>query len=84
VEFHWDKEMFSGNEDITINNCTIEGQGSSSKSYYRWNWRVKDVGEPIIIKTKDGSYGISVKRITAKKNTASSMHSHKMGFINSY
>lgn len=84
VEFHWDKSMFSGNEDITINNCTIEGQGSSSKSYYRWNWRVKDVGEPIIIKTKDGGYGISVKRITAKKNTASSMHSHKMGFINSY
>lgn len=50
-----------------IINQTIEGQGSTATGYYRWNFRWK----------LDEDYG--KRRITAKKNVASSMHSHKMG-----
>ena len=44
-------------------NTPIGGQGTTSMNYFRWNLRWKKT--PI--------------RITAKKNYASSMHSHKMG-----
>lgn len=44
----------------------ITGQGTTSMNYYRWNLRWK----------MDDDYDI---RITAKKNYASSMQSHKMG-----
>lgn len=47
-------------------NQKIEGQGTTSMNYYRWNLRWK----------MDDDYDI---RITAKKNYASSMQSHKMG-----
>ena len=47
-------------------NQTIEGQGTTSMNYFRWNLKWK----------MDDDYGI---RITAKKNYASSMQSHKMG-----
>lgn len=47
-------------------NQPITGQGTTSMNYYRWNLRWK----------MDDDYGI---RITAKKNYASSMQSHKMG-----
>lgn len=47
-------------------NQTISGQGTTSMNYFRWNLRWK----------MDDDYGI---RITAKKNYASSMQSHKMG-----
>lgn len=47
-------------------NQTISGQGTTSMNYFRWNLRWK----------MDNDYGI---RITAKKNYASSMQSHKMG-----
>lgn len=47
-------------------NQTIKGQGTTSMNYFRWNFRWK----------MDNDYGI---RITAKKNYASSMQSHKMG-----
>jgi hypothetical protein len=40
-----------------------EGQGTTAMNYFRWNLRWKT----------------EIVRITAKKNTASSMHSHKMG-----
>lgn len=49
-------------------NVPLEGQGTTAMSYFRWNLRSK---------TDDNeNYNI---RITAKKNVASSMHSHKMG-----
>ena len=50
-----------------IENQTIEGQGTTAMTYARWNFRWK----------LDETY--NKRRITAKKNFASSMHSHKMG-----
>lgn len=54
-------------EDTPINgeylDQMIEGQGTTSMDYWRWNLRSKT----------------DSIRITAKKNYASSMHSHKMG-----
>lgn len=50
-----------------IINQTIEGQGTTAMTYGRWNFRWK----------LDKNY--SKRRITAKKNFTSSMHSHKMG-----
>ena len=47
----------------TYLNTPVSGQGTTSMNYFRWNLRWKKT--PI--------------RITAKKNYASSMHSHKMG-----
>ena len=49
-------------------NVPLEGQGTTAMTYYRWNLRSKT--ENI--------------RITAKKNVASSMHSHKMGATRLY
>lgn len=45
----------------------LEGQGTTAMTYYRWNQRTKT----------SSVYGKF--RITAKKNVASSMHSHKRG-----
>lgn len=56
--------LFSGE---IIENQTIEGQGTTAMTYTRWNFRWK----------LDSTY--NKRRITAKKNFASSMHSHKMG-----
>lgn len=56
--------FFSG---APILNQTIEGQGTTAMTYARWNFRWK----------LDSTY--NKRRITAKKNFASSMHSHKMG-----
>ena len=57
-------ELLSG---IILENQTIEGQGTTAMTYYRWNFRWKL------------SSAYNKRRITAKKNFASSMHSHKMG-----
>lgn len=57
-------ELFS---NTPILNQTIEGQGTTAMTYGRWNFRWKT----------DSTY--DKRRITAKKNVASSMHSHKMG-----
>lgn len=56
--------LFSG---TPILDQTIEGQGTTAMTYARWNFR-----------WKLGS-AYNKRRITAKKNFASSMHSHKMG-----
>lgn len=56
--------LFSG---APILDQTIEGQGTTAMTYARWNFRWK----------LDKAY--NKRRITAKKNFASSMHSHKMG-----
>jgi hypothetical protein len=58
------KSFFSGN---TIYGEKIDGQGTTAQEYYRWNFRWKL------------SENYNKRRITAKKNVASSMHSHKMG-----
>lgn len=56
--------LFSGE---IIENQTIEGQGTTAMTYARWNFRWKLTS------------AYNKRRITAKKNFASSMHSHKMG-----
>lgn len=48
-------------------NVPLEGQGTTAMTYYRWNLRSKT------------SSAYDKFRITAKKNVASSMHSHKRG-----
>ena len=70
----------------------VDGQGTSSKKYWRWNLRGKD-GKQSVATYADGSTTVGyvnltpalkkVKKLTAKKNVASSMHSHKMGSVNS-
>ena len=70
----------------------VDGQGTSSKKYWRWNLRGKD-GKQSVATYADGSTTVGyvnftptlkkVKKFTAKKNFASSMHSHKMGSVNS-
>lgn len=56
--------LFGGN---AILNQTVEGQGTTAMTYAKWNfrWKLNEV--------------YNKRRITAKKNVASSMHSHKMG-----
>lgn len=56
--------FFSG---MRIAGQTVEGQGTTAMTYYRWNFRWK----------MDKAY--NKRRITAKKNVASSMQDHKMG-----
>lgn len=53
-------------------NIPLEGQGTTAMTYYRWNLRSKT------------SSAYDKFRITAKKNVASSMHSHKMGATRLY
>ena len=75
--------------NVRIENAPIDGQGTTSKRYYRWNlrWKLKDAavftyadgtsetGKGYL----DGGQHPKVKKITAKKNVASSMQGHKMG-----
>ena len=62
------KEFFNVDSDgYVIENEKIEAQGTTAMTYARWNFRWK-MGE---------AHG--KRRITAKKNVASAMQSHKMG-----
>ena len=67
IEGELDNEMSALLSGTPILNQTIEGQGTTAMTYFRWNFRWK----------LGSAYG--KRRITAKKNVASSMHSHKMG-----
>ena len=67
VEGELDEEMEELLTGKNITNQVIEGQGTTAMTYGRWNFRWK----------LDKAYG--KRRITAKKNVASSMQSHKMG-----
>ena len=82
--------------NVTVGNIPIDGQGTTSKKYFRWNLRGKTgddttwtyaSGEPATGKKgyfiNDGIHG-KVDRITAKKNIASSPQGHKMGFTGLY
>ena len=78
-----------------IENAPIDGQGTTSMRYYRWNlrWKLKSAA---IFHYADGTSDSGsgyiagkglhpkVSRIVAKKNVASSMHGHKMGACNMY
>ncbi len=81
--------------NIRIDNAPIDGQGTTSMRYYRWNlrWKLKSAALFTYADgtTDSGSGYIAgkglhpkVKRIVAKKNVASSMQGHKMGACNMY
>ena len=81
--------------NFTIENAPCDGQGTTSKRYYRWNlrWKLKDAA---LWTYADGSTSNKsgyfdgngnhpkVNKITAKKNVASSSQGHKMGATNMY
>ena len=82
--------------NVSVGDVSLDGQGTTSKKYYRWNLRAKtgssttwtygdgntDTGKKGYF-VKDGVHG-KVDRITAKKNYASSMQGHKMGLTGLY
>lgn len=83
-------------KNVNVVGLTMDGQGTTSKRYYRWNLRWKTGsettwsygdGSSAIGKTgkmiNDNAY-ITVDRITAKKNIASSPQGHKMGLTGLY
>lgn len=84
-------------KNATISNVSMDGQGTTSKKYYRWNLRWK-TGDNTTWVYGDGTTGqqgkkgrmindtnyIIVDRITAKKNIASSPQGHKMGLTGLY
>lgn len=81
--------------DVNVVNVDLDGQGTTSKRYFRWNLRAKTnkntmwyYADGSAEKGKEGYFAgtdyIRVDRITAKKNYASSMQGHKMGFTGIY
>lgn len=81
--------------NVTVSNVSIDGQGTTSKQYYRWNLRAKTNSNTVwtyadgtSVQGKEGYFAGTdrpkVDRITAKKNYASSMQGHKMGFTGLY
>lgn len=83
-------------KNVTVSGVSIDGQGTTSKKYYRWNIRAKtkssttwEYGDGTTATGKKGKFindneHVKVDRITAKKNYASSMQGHKMGFTGLY
>lgn len=86
----------SPEKDVFVEGVDLDGQGTTSKKYFRWNLRAKtgsgttwtygdgtsETGKKGRV-INDSSY-IKVDRITAKKNYASSMQGHKMGMTGLY
>lgn len=80
----------------TVSGLNVDGQGTTSKKYFRWNQRGKTNGSTTWLygdgTTAVGKVGkfinasgyIDIDRITAKKNYASSMQGHKMGMTGLY
>ena len=83
-------------KDTTVQNVDLDGQGTTSKKYFRWNLRAKTNEDTIWIYGNGDSWvgkagwfaGVDnytkVDRITAKKNYASSPQGHKMGMTGLY
>ena len=93
VTFHY------GNSDlrnVTITNCALSGQGTTSMQYYRWNLRFKTSNSSVWSyadgSTSTGKKGYfdgknnhpRVADIVAKKNYASAMQGHKIGAVGLY
>lgn len=82
--------------NVSVENVSIDGQGTTSKQYFRWNIRAKTSSSTVwsygdgtgdegkVGKFINTSGYIDVDRITAKKNIASSMQGHKMGMTGLY
>ena len=134
IELYWDKSRYPNNDNIKIQlngndskKAYLRYQGTSSKDYYRWNWRTNFSKDSTItyldkfeqiemteeelasrteeqiannVTTKNGdnivvtnssvdwytldNVPFKCSYIAAKKNAASSMQSHKIGFTSSY
>ena len=85
---------FNPEWNVTIENVPLDGQGTTSKKYYRWNLRGK-LGDDAVWTYTDGTVTtgkkgymdggsngqahLKIDRFTAKKNIASSPQGHKMG-----
>lgn len=79
--------------NVSVSNVEAKGQGTSSMRYWKWNVRFTLDKKLSVVTLADGSTtsgGWSMTpdlakatKITAKKNFASSMHSHKIGSVNS-
>ncbi len=84
-------------KNATVGNVSMDGQGTTSKKYFRWNLRWKTgssttwvMGDGTTLPNgkegrmiNDTTY-VKVDRITAKKNIASSPQGHKMGMTGLY
>lgn len=82
--------------NVSVAHVPIDGQGTTSKKYFRWNLRAKTTSETVWTygdgTSETGKEGHFIKdstharidRITAKKNTASSPQGHKMGLTGLY
>lgn len=82
--------------NVSISNVTAKGQGTSSMKYWIWNTRYQlDKKKSVITfansitSTAGAKWAMTPnlpagRKFTAKKNYASSMHSHKIGAVNSY
>lgn len=82
--------------NVAISNVTGKGQGTSSMKYWIWNTRYQLDKKKSVITYANGTTSAAGakwamtpslpagRKFTAKKNYASSMHSHKIGAVNSY
>ena len=79
--------------NVSISNVEAKGQGTSSMRYWKWNVRFSLDKKLSTVTAVNGSTSTGgwamvptlakATKITAKKNFASSMHSHKIGSVNS-
>jgi len=79
--------------NASISNVEAKGQGTSSMKYWKWNVRFTLDKNSSAVTVADGSTSTGgwamtpalakATKITAKKNFASSMQSHKIGSVNS-
>lgn len=78
-----------------VSGISLDGQGTTSKQYYRWNLRGKTKSSTVwtyadgtTSTSKKGKFAgddyAKIDRITAKKNYASSQQGHKMGMTGLY
>lgn len=86
--------------NVTLEHVPVDGQGTTSKKYFRWNLRGK-LGDDCVWTYADGTTTtgkkgymdggpsgaaghLKIDRFTAKKNIASSQQGHKMGACGLY
>lgn len=79
--------------NVSVSDVEAKGQGTSSMRYWKWNVRFTLDKKLSVVTAADGSAttggwsmtpGLAkATKITAKKNFASSMQSHKIGSVNS-